>query len=770
MDTWFETLFKFSRLNYAEGELGFQTGPLTIVYAAVLLGLVVLTVWLYLRSDRYAKSRHRVVALALRLAALALLALPLFEPQLIVADVVPEENFVAVVVDDSKSMTIPDGPDGATRVGQALAVLAGAEAPVVPGLEEHFKVRYYTFSDVARRVDSLGGAGAGGASTDLEAALTRISDDFTGVPLAGIVLLTDGADQSRNGPLGAAEELRQRDVPIHVVGLGREAFEREREVIDATVNEGIEETTGAEIDVKVRSWGAEPQPVGLSLMRGEDVVYTTRKQLKGQGQVDQFTLFFEPPTPEAQAYTLRLETAEGELNIENNALDLLVDTRKDTIRVLYFEGQLRWDTKLMKRTLEDDHGVEIVSVARTGPGKLYRQGVRSGSEVAGGFPASREEFFDYHVVLFGDLEASFFTLDQLELVEEFVRLRGGGFAMMGGRNAFAEGAYWNTPVADLLPVELDPSRRTVLPPQFGDPEAPPEERGFAFAPTTPGYESPILRLAAEPRENRARWSGMPGLTSINYLGSVKPGAVVLAEKPEDDYGDREPVLIAQRYGKGRTAALATASTWRWQMLLEAEDPRYERFWRQLIRWLAASAPGTVALDLGQSRFTPDEPVPVRVQVLDRSYFGVQNADIELTVTDAGGRSTSLPVTPVLTEPGAYESRFDATGEGMYVVRARAYDQGALIGEDEQWFLVGASRVEFTQATQRRTLLESLAATTDGSYYTPATASAIPDNLRGRRTSRSVYHADPLWDMPTIFGLVLLLLAGEWLFRRRRGLP
>ena len=140
------------------------------------------------------------------------------------------------------------------------------------------------------------------------------------------------------------------------------------------------------------------------------------------------------------------------------------------------------------------------------------------------------------------------------------------------------------------------------------------------------------------------------------------------------------------------------------------------------------------------------------------------------MTDADGRTSNLPATPVLTEPGAYESRFDPAGEGMFVVRARAYDEGALIGEDEQWFLVGASRAEFTQATQRRALLESLAETTGGSYYAPEAASAIPDNLRGRRTSRSVYHADPLWDMPLIFGLVLLLLAGEWLFRRRRGLP
>src|SRR5690606_22030445 len=113
-------------------------------------------------------------------------------------------------------------------------------------------------------------------------------------PLTGVVLLTDGADNSTGVPLSRAEELRSRGVPLHVVGLGRTAFEHERELLDVAASKGVEETTGAEVDVKARSWAAEPEPVTFELYHGDALVRTETRTLKGEGKVDQFVFFFEP--------------------------------------------------------------------------------------------------------------------------------------------------------------------------------------------------------------------------------------------------------------------------------------------------------------------------------------------------------------------------------------------------------------------------------------------------------------------------------------------
>ena len=767
----FENLFKFSRLQYAEGELGVQAGAWIAGAGVLLLGLLALYGVVYYLTNRYTSDRVRAVSFGLRAAVLALLCIPLLEPVLVTPDVVPDENFVAVVVDASASMSIPDGTHGPTRLDDAAHVLLDPADGILDPLDDHFKLRYYLFDGSARRADSLGGARAEGPATNLSAALGRVLDDFRGLPLRGVVLLTDGGDNSTAVPRNQADALRAADVPLHVVGLGREGFRQERELLDVTVSKAVEENTGAEIDVKVRSWRGEPQAVAFRVLDGGAVVHEERRRLKGDGLIDQFTLFFEPPAPGAREYRIEMETAEGELNTANNALPMLVDTRRDTLRVLYFEGHLRQEFKFVKRALEDDQVVEFTSVARTGTGKVYRQGIRRPDELAGGFPSDEAELFDFKAVILGDIEAGHFTPGQLQMIETFVRVRGGGFLMLGGRRSFADGDYANTPIADLLPVALDPARRTVLPPRFALPDREPAGQGFRFAPTAAGLETPILKLSPDEAENRRLWAEVPGLTSINYLGAVKPGAVVLAEKPEDDFGGREPLLAAQRYGRGRSAALATASTWRWQMLLDADDARHERFWRQLVRWLVASAPAPVTVDLGPRRFAPGDEVPVTVTLFDGRYGPLTGAAVEAVVVAPSGAERVLDVREALTEPGTYAAPFVADEEGLHTLAVTARDAaGVPVGTATEPLLIRPDGREFYDATLKRALLEDLATAAGGAYHAPDDAGAIPEALRTRRTSTSIYHAEYLWDLPLLFLLILVLLTAEWFYRRRKGLP
>lgn len=769
-DTWFERLFKFSELNFSEGEIAFQAGSWAWFLAVALVILVVGFVVVYVVAQRYTQDRTKAISLGLRIPALCLLFLPLFEPVLVMPDVVPDENFVAVLIDDSESMQITDGVLGQTRLDDVQHVLIDAEDGVVVPLSEHFQIRYYTFSDVATRIDSAQFAVGRGRSTNLTSALDRVMSDFKGVPLAGIVLLTDGGDNSTDVPLNKAEELRALDIPLHIVGVGQATFQQEREILDVQVSKGVEETTGAEIDVKVRSWVSETGPVAFRLKKGEEVVFQDTRLLKGGGKIDQLTFFYEPEQPSVSEYTLEIDPATQEQNLANNSLGLLVDTRRDTIRVLFYEGHLRQEFKFAKRALEDDQVIDFTSVTRTGTGKFLRQGIESPDELQGGFAQDKAELFDYKAVVFGDVEAPTFSLEQMRMMEEFVRVRGGGFVMLGGRNSFVEGDFIGTPLYDVLPVTLDPSRRVIIPEDFTDPQKEPIEQGFRFEPTLRGLESPILKLSVDPQANRLQWSSLPGVTSINYLGVVKPGAQVLAEKPEDAFGDREPLLIVQRYGRGRSAALATASTWRWQMLSDANDVRHERFWRQLIRWAVASAPNRVNIDMPQTRFTEYEEVPLVVNIFDADYQPYEAATVRGFLTTPFGGVEEVALQADLTQPGTFSATFLPPDEGVYQLDVEAEMNGVVWHAHTQSFLVRPSKQEYYDATLKASFLQSLAQANDGVYYDVTAVGAIPDNMRGRRTSTSVYRAEYLWDMPIVLGLVLLLLSAEWMYRRRKGLP
>ena len=763
-------LFKFSRVSFTEGEIGFQAGGALFVFVLLVVLLVIGFVVVYGITKLYTSNQTRAVSLGLRIPILLLLALPLFEPVLIRPEVIPDENFVAVVVDKSASMRIADGELGPTRADDIRQLLYDQDGGLSSQLGEHFKVRYYHFDQQAERMDSLDAGSPEGAETNIALALQRVLSDFQGLPLTGVVLMTDGGDNSTDVPRNEADRLRNRGIPLHIVGVGQSEFEEERELLAVTATKAVEENTGAEIDVKIRSWMSESGPVNVHVYQGETLLHTEARPLKGNGKIDQFSFFFEPKIAGVQVYRVELEPTPTERNTENNTTDVLIDTRKDPIRVLYFEGTPRRDFKFVKRALEDDQVISFVSVTRTGTGKIYRQGIESAQELAGGFPIDDEELYGFRAVVLGDIEAGSFSPEQLRLIERFVRVRGGGLLMLGGLSSFAEGEFWNTPVADVLPVELDPSRRTVVPPNFSKPNDQPEERGFAFQPTAVGLENPILKLSPDEAVNRSRWAAMPGLTSINYLGPVKPGAVVLAQKPQDDFGDEEPLLAIQRYGKGRSAALATASTWRWQMLLPADDLRHERFWRQLIRWLAASTPQRVDIELDESRYAPGDEVTIPVNVYTPAYDPLSDANVQGTLTAPNGQVQPLLFLPELTTEGNYVSRIIAPAEGLYQLDVFADVDGVEIGRQVQHLHVRPSNKEFIDATLKQRFLENLAETAGGGYYSVDQVDDIAVNLTSRRTSTSVYRAEYVWDMPFLLGLILLLFSAEWIYRRRKGLP
>ena len=478
--------------------------------------------------------------------------------------------------------------------------------------------------------------------------------------------------------------------------------------------------------------------------------------------MDQMAFFLETPASESRQYQVTIESAQEELNTLNNTLPVLVNMRRDTLRVLYFEGHLRQDFKFIKRALENDQVIEFTSITRTGTGKYYRQGIRSPDELAGGFPVDAKSLYAFDALILGDVEATAFSMTQMQLMESFVRVRGGGFLMMGGRHSFAEGQYTGTPIADMLPVHLDYSRVQVLPARFDGEDG---NRGFELIPSPAGLELPFMRLAPDPATNRALWGTLPTLTSINFLGGLKPGAQLIASKPRDEFGDEEPLFAIQRYGKGRTAALATSSTWRWQMLLEADDMRHERFWQQFARWLAASAPDHLDIDSSNPNLEAGSTQDISVRMYDDAFRPITGASLNAFMVGPDRVAQPVQIQEDLTRDGLYSARFTPEDEGVYELLVQSETGAGPIRQSRQSFLSRRQNLEHYDATLKRDWLESLATV----YYAPDETADIPVNLRTRRTSTSVYRAAYLWDMPLMLVLCILLLCGEWLFRRRSGL-
>ena len=193
-------------------------------------------------------------------------------------------------------------------------------------------------------------------------------------------------------------------------------------------------------------------------------------------------------------------------------------------------------------------------------------------------------------MIFGSIESTFFSQDQLKNVVDFVSNRGGGFLMMGGRNSFAGGRYQNSPIADILPVQMAPEAST---PIIGR---------LKLAITDYGRTHPLMKLSPGADKNVKQWSDLPPLNDFNKTLDAKVGGIVLARGQTETKGSSDPILLAyQRYGRGRTMALTSGSTWHWQMEMDHEDQTYELFWKQVLRWLVNTSPDPVMINSDRIR-------------------------------------------------------------------------------------------------------------------------------------------------------------------------
>ena len=800
LDSVLELLLKYRPALFAQGRLALDTPPAVAWGLAALAVLLAVGIALGYRRTRPATGAVERGALTLlRVGVLALLVVCLLRPVLVLSAAVPRRNTVALLVDDSRSMRVAD-QDGRARGAWARAAL-GEGSALRRRLEERFAVRVYRFADVARPTDSLAALRFDGDRSRLGAALARVRDDLAGVPVAGVVLVSDGADGAPAALAEASLALRAAGMPVFAVGLGREATAADVEVRRVEAPRRVLHGSAVTLDVVLAHAGLAGRRVPVVVEEDGRIVATQEVTLPAGGDAATVQVTVPALAPGARRLTVRVPRQPGEALAENNARQTLVEVRDGAMRVLYVEGEPRFEAKFVRRAVAGDAGLDVVLLQRTGENKYLRLGVRDSLDLIGGFPVSREELFAYHAVVLGSVEASAFTPEQLRLLADFVSVRGGGLLLLGGRRALAEGGYAGTSLEELIPVVLEGRARGDLPrggslrgsaagpaaglaalalgrgrgdPASGEEVVPAVE--LRVRPTPAGAAHAPLRLAGDARLSEARWNALPPLTAVNVARRVRPGATVLlaAEGPG---GERRVAMAWQRYGRGRVVAFPVQDSWLWQMeaSVAVDDPSHELFWRQTLRWLVAGTPGSADVVASVDRPAPGEAVTVRAEVRDSTFVPVNGAAVTATVLAPSGARTPAAMEWSVARDGEYRSAFTPSEPGVHRIEvvARGAAGGAaggpVVAAETLHVEVAPAQEEWFESAMRAPVLRRLAAETGGRFYTAATAEALPEDLSHSRAGVTVTERRDLWDMPLAFLLIGGLLAGEWAWRRRRGL-
>jgi uncharacterized membrane protein len=673
---------------------------------------------------------------------------------------------VVVLADSSRSMAL-DGDDGKPRrqardeaiaglqknaQGARLVVLGSGDGPAAP------------LPDSSTEADSSARA----PRSDLGAALRTLAASAVERP-AAVVVVSDGrlddppADASEASLRALGEALR---IPIDTIATTR--------VVPADASVRRVSAAGAAVahvplPLRVEAGCAG----GLSC----DELTVAARELRDDG----------PPALLASG-TVHIEDGKGTLDLTitleragthivevsvspplgdtipaNDRRLITFDVSRERVRVLHVAGHPTNDVRALRQWLKSDASVDVVAffILRT-----PTSDVRAGFNDLALIPFPVDELFKDHLpsfdaIVLQDFDAQPYGLEKyLENIRHYVR-SGGGLVMVGGQNSFVAGGYAGTPLADVLPVELDGSARATSA----------DTSPFVPEWTVEGRTAPLLGpLRAVVGDE------LPQMPGANVLGDVRPGGVVLWSHPNltTRSGAKMPVLAIGDEGDGRTIALGVDGAWELEFSelgARTAGRGHGALWDGLLGWLMRDPrfePAQIEIAGG---CTAGLPTVLRAHIFP-SAMGVASAarsssaepKVELDVTRIDGPKTPLHIErPAPANASFIDLPLPALGPGAYTARLRNVG-GATTRKD---FACESGGDEWADSRPDPQRLEALAKATGGAFVNAADAGSLP--LPRPTIVNAERHVTPLapawaWSLSAAF-----LLGVHWLVRRRGGL-
>ncbi|GAB4512977.1 MAG: hypothetical protein Tsb0020_31100 [Haliangiales bacterium] len=747
---------------------------------------------------------ERAVLVSLRAAAAAA-ALTLFlQPAVELRQVAREPNHVAVLIDDSASMSLAEVPDGPRRIDRALGVLERSR-PTLDAWRARHRIELFRFSEalVPATLDTLVDEPPRGAATRMYQALDQVRSRYDGGDLAGVVLFSDGVATDGFaegvGEGGMSDFLGSLEVPVHTVWSGRPGL-RDVAVARVLADEFAFARTVVRIEAIIHATGYDKRRVRVTL--SSDGKPLRQKWVDVGPELGEVPVVFEITPPRVGKYVYEISTpvADDEAVAENNRRTFVMRVIRDKIRVLQVAGAPSWDVHALRRMLKKNPNVDLISffILRT----QEDIGLVPNSEMSL-IPFPTQELFQHELPSFDLIVLQNFEFEPygisayLENIRSYVE-GGGGLVMLGGAQSFSSGGYAGTPVGATLPVELWPRGAVVTPRRERrrgrsggrDDGAAGAELGDGlggglidvaeFVPTLTraGKLHPITALRYEVEDNLATWRALPPLEGVNLVARARPDAVVLAVHPElrDQDGEPMPVITAGEYRDGRVLAVTTDSLWRWGFRAAAragDDGRYyTKLWENAIRWLIHD-PELLHLHVESDDITyaPGSSARIDVRLLDLEYTPLAGGKVALSIrrgSDAADTELVHSEEIEVGDAGTGRIELDDLSPGVYRVLAEA-DVGGRPVSASDIFLVTEAGVEFEQPAAREELLATIAARTGGTYLGPAEALPAELALAPPRIVRVDRRADvELWSRPLLLFLALIFLGVEWGLRQRSG--
>jgi len=728
-----------------------------IQHAWIWLLVVIAGGWLLVGTYRgiFQRSERKLTwwLMGLRGAALLALVLALAKPTWTRHTELVDPGRLAVVLDNSISMSLADAGG---RPRYALAV--DAVDRLRSGLREAGdpQVEVDVFDIHGAPMEDGPPVEPKAERTDFVRAISQATARLRSKPVVGVALVSDGMDNT-----GRQDVLALADSPIPVYAIG---FHEDPEAarLDLAV-QGIQAPARVilhndiKVAVQLEKTAGPAIEATVAIKRGREEIATQQVAFDPGASSQIANVTFAPAEAGSFVYTASVSTSAGERLLANNARHFPLEVEAEPIRVFYIEGFLRHEYKFVKNRLEDDPDVSLVSVVRrakpesTGPGA-----------VGGLITAERLE--DIDLVILGDMEAGYLADSEYESLVAWVD-DGHALLVLGGYHSYGPQGFRTTPLAPLLPVV------------FRDNEPFQSEDPFVLELTETGRRHPVFEISGDRVKDAAMWSASPRLLGASLVQRAKQGADVLAVNP-NFVGEEgpAPVVAVQRYGAGHVMALAIDTTWRWSRLtrvLRQSDTLFARFWSQTVRWLCGREGEEdrplIAVSTDRPDYEVGRPVTIRVERQPQPDSEAAAGDVAVELINEAGESIPVGARASSMEPDVFTSTYYPTAGGRYEVAAALTASGQTIANQTTEFLVHGSDLELADTRTNRSLLQAVANATGGLYADVGESAALADKIERRERRTPLVQRTEFWNSPLLFLVFLVAITTEWVIRRRNHL-
>jgi uncharacterized membrane protein len=666
---------------------------------------------------------------------------------------------VTLLLDRSESMSLEENES--TRYQQALGFL---RQQILPALKSAaLPIHAMVFSESAELVDSekLGGAQPTGKRTNLGHAIVQALAASDHPPMA-LIALTDGIANVAGDNARALSALVEQRVPFIGLGFGSDQGARTLLLRQVSAPPTVPSKTAFSLSAQLEVMnGEELPPFDLLLFR--DGQLQERKTVTAGKDSRQWLEHFRLTEDKegVRNYTVQLIPPNvPRLKCPNTLQNATVRiSRENEVRLLYVQGALTWDYKFISRALHNDPAIKITGLSRTSQQSFFRQNVEGADELLNGFPTTLEEIAPFRIVVLSNLKASDLSPTQQEILARFCSELGGGLLLLGGPSTF-DSSWQHSRLEQVLPVVFSPNSGV-----------PGSDHAFRMELTEQALQHPVFQVT-DGGQTRETWRQLPTFTQYASVEAAKPGAMVWARHQTDDGSGGKRILMAvQRYGAGLSAVICVQNFWRWRLAKDAQPQQFDRFWRQLLRFLGDIARQDVVIYLADQDLHPQMDVQLVIEKQPNPGDVSQAAAKFFVQVEDAAKKVLREETMDLKPSRPVDVKFRAEKEGLYCVNVLDALKKPVATRSID---IRDINVEFQDTARNMETLRQWAAVSGGfaskaedCHDAGGLVARIKSKIEQARRTREIRH--PLGVNGWALSLVLVCIAGEWILRKRWGL-